>query len=598
MFNCKHVSAGQASSYYKLDDYYSEKNHVPAKVAGTAAEKLGLFGEFNSEKFNNALLGRFDFVGEPLAGKCDPSQKRAGFDCVFSAPKSVSLEALLHGKDEIVEAHNKAVQVAMLEIERMIKARITKDGKTMAVDADCAYFSFLHETARNISGELPDPDLHTHNVVLKAVIVRDKYGKEEIYAIDTREIFTPRAQHYLDAIYKQNLAEAVRKLGHEIVQTKDGFELANYSKEMLNEFSKRRNEVDMNLEKMGLTRESSSVAQRDKANLKNRNSKKTFTRREMKEAWQSTFDKVNQKESATARHIPDSKKSNNESSPLADEIVKASIAHFQTREAYVPNRYTIAEFAIRFGEFRVSIEDIHAAIDRQIEAGELVMGRNGKAMVFRQAIEDEKKLKSLFQSGLKAVESAASIEEARAGMQQMESAMTSRLIAKKESVLGRPLYENEKAMLQVKLTEKQAKMVEKIATSQDRFSVIVGDAGTGKSTGMEAAQIILKGKGFKVLGLAPSAAAVNALKESGLATKTVQHAFHNPKYWDEVDEHTVIVMDEAGLVDIRTSNFIQERITEKGARLAIVGDHKQFGSVDRGTAMQQLCTEAEKSGEW
>lgn len=679
MFNCANISAGQASTYYKLDDYYTEKSHVPARVMGALAERLGLSGEFNSAKFNAALHGEFEFNGSPIEIANKPSLKRAAYDCVFSAPKSVSIEALVHGEKGVVEAHKQAVEMAMREVQNLIRARVTKDGKTYALAAEAVYFEFLHETSRNVEGELPDPDLHTHNVIPKLVLVKDSKGNEKLYALNNEEIF--QAQKMLDAVYKQELAQRLRSLGYELEMTKHGFEIAGYSREQIEAFSKRTEEIDNNLAEQGLSRENSTGKQREAANLKKRKGKgiKTFSRAEMRQAWKeqsrqfnrpmkgienehyrtaaesrafeqekrnsraaelghreatksdigyirrerpptsrsgvrslSSINVVHNAQSGEMLLSPDvrlhldDKRANPDYSLrrlngttgelTAHDAVDVAIKHFAERQVAIGNRYQIIEFAIKSGEFDFPLADIRAAVDKALEDGRLTLGYNGKALVITQAYEDEKALAASYESGLGVVQAAATIQAAKAGIKQMETAITSRLISEKEKALGRPLHDNERNNLIVKLNEKQVAMIEKIATSSDRFNVIVGDAGTGKSTGMEAAKIVLESQGFNVLGLAPSGSAVSALSEAGLDTKTVQHAFHNPKYWESVNEKTVIVLDEAGLVDIETMRLIQERVTEKGARLALVGDPKQYGSVKRGVAMYQLCKLAKTAG--
>ncbi len=280
MFNCANVAADQASSYYKLDDYYHEKGRVPARVMGAAAERLGLSGTFDSAKFNAALHGKFDTDIE-IANK--PNSQRAGYDCVFSAPKSVSIEALVYCEKDVVEAHEQAVEAAMKEVQNLVRARVTDAFKTAFESADAVYFEFLHETSRNVTGELPDPNLHTHNVILKQVLVKDKDGNEKLYALSNDEIY--KAQKMLDAIYKQHLATNLKQLGYQIELTKDGFEIEGYKREDIEQLSKRTHQVDANLADRGLTRKNSSIAQRDLAALKNRNSKKTFSREEMRKSW-------------------------------------------------------------------------------------------------------------------------------------------------------------------------------------------------------------------------------------------------------------------------------------------------------------------------
>jgi conjugative relaxase-like TrwC/TraI family protein len=678
MLTCSSISAAQAKNYYKLDDYYHEKGLVPSRVMGAAAERFGLGGTFDSEKFDAALHGIL--FCEPLDRANVPSLQRAGFDCTFSAPKSVSIEALVHGKSDVIQAHQDAVDAAMAEIQNLVRARVTQNFVTNAVSAQVAYFNFRHETSRNIKNELPDPNLHDHNVILGQVLVRTADGKEKIYSLDNKEIF--RAQKMLDMVYKQVLAERLRALGYELELTKTGFEIAGYSREQIEVFSKRKNAVDKNLADRGLSREESTIKQRDVANMKDRNKKRTFSRHEMRLAWNQqnkpfkTPERKNGSEryltateawsaelrrashrsialgfrrrsinaepslSPARRKAPPTRRGcmrdlsainvvhharrgemllqgdvqlhlddvrTDRSSTLrrvdgrggrltADDAVAVAIRHFGERSVAIRNRYELAEFAMKAAEFDFPLQDIQKAIDVAIATGDLVLGKNGQALVLAAAHADEQSIAMLYGAGIGAVSGAATLAAASIGIRKMEAAMTDRRLAEARTAANRPLHENECDHLKVLLSSKQVEMIERIATSTDRYILIEGDAGTGKSTGMEAAKLILETHGFTVRGLAPSGTAVQALAEAGLNTKTVQHAYHNPKYWDDVDENTALVLDEAGLVDARTMRYVQERVAERGARLVIVGDPKQYGSVNRGSAMTQLCDLADRAG--
>ena len=91
------------------------------------------------------------------------SEHRAGWDATFSAPKSVSLTALVGGDDRVRHAHRESVRIALLELERYMQARIDNihapetTGKFIAA-------AFEHDTARPVDGYAA-PQLHTHSVV-------------------------------------------------------------------------------------------------------------------------------------------------------------------------------------------------------------------------------------------------------------------------------------------------------------------------------------------------------------------------------------------------------------------------------------------------
>ncbi len=125
----------QASHYFLgRDNYYSEEQTLGKERSswwGKGSQILGLSGSIDSELFCQLLKSKLP-TGQQL-GKVegDIIKHRPGFDLTFSAPKSVSLLALLGGDDRIFSAIERATDKALILIERdLAKARITRDGLT------------------------------------------------------------------------------------------------------------------------------------------------------------------------------------------------------------------------------------------------------------------------------------------------------------------------------------------------------------------------------------------------------------------------------------------------------------------------------------
>jgi hypothetical protein len=91
------------------------------------------------------------------------AEHRAGWDATFSAPKSVSLTALVGGDERVREAHRESVRMALRELERYTQARI---GNVHAPETTGKFIAatFEHDTARPVDGYAA-PQLHTHAVI-------------------------------------------------------------------------------------------------------------------------------------------------------------------------------------------------------------------------------------------------------------------------------------------------------------------------------------------------------------------------------------------------------------------------------------------------
>ena len=158
------VNAQQAAVYYEADDYYVDGQHLsPSSWWGEGARRLGLRGSVDRETFHELLHGRLP-NGVDIARGGGKSH-RPGLDLTFSAPKSVSLVALVSADDRVLKAHEHAVTVALSHLEeRAVRARATKEGVTRTEETDNLLVArFNHDSSLAL-----DPQLHTHAVVLNA----------------------------------------------------------------------------------------------------------------------------------------------------------------------------------------------------------------------------------------------------------------------------------------------------------------------------------------------------------------------------------------------------------------------------------------------
>ena len=173
------ASAAQGASYYERDGYYAKDDpeHREASAwAGKGAEELGLKGPVDPGTFRAVLEGRVpDGSGTELGrrGRDGERLHRPGRDLTFSAPKSVSIEALVGGDDRIVEAHDRAVAATLAWVEKNAAGTRMKDpdtGKMARVgNQKIVAATFRHDTSRNL-----DPQLHTHAVLANMVKGEDR----------------------------------------------------------------------------------------------------------------------------------------------------------------------------------------------------------------------------------------------------------------------------------------------------------------------------------------------------------------------------------------------------------------------------------------
>ncbi|ELJ0015204.1 conjugative transfer relaxase/helicase TraI [Escherichia coli] len=203
------------AGYYSHEDNYYASGSLDSRWMGEGAEKLGLKGEVASADMDAVRQGKLP-DGSDLSRMVNGVNKhRSGYDLTFSAPKSVSVMALVGEDRRFIEAHNRAVAVVMQEVEKLVSARITEEGKTETVlTGNMVAALYNHDTSRDL-----DPQLHTHALVFNATFADEKWRS---LASDTRmktgfseNLYATKIA--LGNLYRSALREDIESMGFETV---------------------------------------------------------------------------------------------------------------------------------------------------------------------------------------------------------------------------------------------------------------------------------------------------------------------------------------------------------------------------------------------
>src|SRR5271156_6543477 len=257
----KPLSAGQAQTYHKeefanaKENYYSEGDHIRGEWHGKLAKEWGLQGEVREEHFGRLAHGQHPLTGEQLVrhqtareyvnGRGETvstMEHRAAWDATFSAPKSVSLTALVGGDDRVRQAHRESVKMALGEMEKYVQARIGGNHPPETT-GKWAAASFEHDSARPVNGYAA-PQLHTHVVFFN--LTETQNG--EARALQPHELY--RSQQFATAVYRSELALRLKGQGYEIERGKSGQpEITGYTEQYLAASSPRRQQIEEHLAK-------------------------------------------------------------------------------------------------------------------------------------------------------------------------------------------------------------------------------------------------------------------------------------------------------------------------------------------------------------
>jgi len=198
--------------------------------------QLGLEGDGHRDQMGRLLDGRDPVSGVALGQRPRPDGVRA-YDLTFSAPKSVSVLAGLVGGDterEVIGAHDAAVTAALGVLEERATTRGGKNGVNRLDAGGLTGLLVRHRTSRE-----RDPQLHTHALVFAKVQGPDGRWR----ALDAGIVF--RAQRMFGAAYQSALrSEMTARLGVQWGPVEKGqADLVGFDQELLQAFSTRSEQV-------------------------------------------------------------------------------------------------------------------------------------------------------------------------------------------------------------------------------------------------------------------------------------------------------------------------------------------------------------------
>jgi conjugative relaxase-like TrwC/TraI family protein len=547
---CK-VFSKALGEYLRQADYYAEGMKVEGECYGRLCQAVGL-GETKciaDEAFARVASNHHALTGEQLTERMKDG-RRAGYDAVFNAPKSVSIQAFLGGDERLIRAHEKAVQEALQELEA---SACHQDGqginKRHVTSGKIAAAVFRHGESRAL-----DPHLHSHAFIFNVTQSDSSPGR--LLALESSAIF--ERTKYLTEVYRNSLAREAHRLGYVIERRDHGFELAGVSPDLLARFSKRAQQRDAAIAtreaELGreLTRDEIAILVRE-----NREQKQyELTPDEVR---QRQIAQVSDSELAQLRALRPDVRPRWDRTITPGEALTRAIDHVFERRTVAPLHELTAE-VIRQSYGQYSLRDLKDAIAK----GRGLLHADGQVSTVA-ALALEQSL----------------VDRINAGVGKFDA-------------LGRSGPDQDAASL----SSEQRVAVSTILNSTDQVMVFRGKAGTGKTHALAAVIEELVGAGREAVCFAPSTQAVNILRRDGAeqgrsgrhaaacslgGTDTVQRLLIDPQR-QAVITGKVVIVDEYGLLSTRQLKQLVDLVTSRRARLVLVGDSGQHKSVDAGDA--------------
>jgi conjugative relaxase-like TrwC/TraI family protein len=571
----KSLSASQAQTYHKQDfasetqSYYRQSNAVEGEWQGQLAVRFGLSGAVSPLEFQRLSEGLHPATEQPMVrsraafeykdaeGKTIKTvEHRAGWDATFSAPKSVSLTALVGGDDRVREAHCAAVTEALNELERYTQARIGGNHPAETTGKFIAA-KFEHDTARPVAGYAA-PQLHTHAVIFNVTERADGTTR----ALQPHSLF--ESQQFATAVYQSELMYRLRNLGYEIERGKSGApEIKGYSQEYLDASSPRSKQIREQLEKTGRAgAEAAEIAAHS-----TRDRKQNLTAAQVLDAHRkmaAEFGNQPQKVVAAARERAARHQIKTEPNAKAGEAVTFARDGVFEREAVADERRILRD-AMRRGMGETTYKDIRSEFEARRAAGDfqIVDGpkhASGRRFTTPATIAAEHANVEFMLQGRNAVGPILSAEQAQ-----------------------------EQARTRDFLNDSQRQVIEDVLNSTDRVHGLQGRAGTGKTTVLQSIREGAEKSGYTVEGFAPTSRAAAQLREAGIDATTLQSflARDENRPGAEPESRHLYMLDESSLASTRQMRSFLEKLTPKD-RVLVIGDTSQHQAVDAGRPFEQM----------
>jgi conjugative relaxase-like TrwC/TraI family protein len=565
----KPLSAGQAQTYHKeefanaQENYYSEGDRIRGEWHGQLAQEWGLRGEVREEHFQRLANGQHPLTEEQLVRHqtareyvnargetVSTMEHRGAWDATFSAPKSVSLTALVGGDEAVRHAHRDSVKIALNEMERFVQARM-RGNRLPETTGKWVATSFEHDSARPVNGYAA-PQLHTHVVFFN--LTETKSG--EARALQPHELY--RSQQYATAIYRSELALRLKGQGYDIERGKSGQpEIAGYTREYLDASSPRSQQIQAYLEQQGVK---GAGAAQIAAHQTRDDKLPAITHAEMQRMHKEMAERFgSQPEQAIrAAHSHEVERNVPSRQHLESALTYAQDKNFE-RHAVTDERELMRD-ALKRSMGEASFSEVRERFEKRIDSGNLIEVETrspARAFTTEKMIQYERD----------------NVSEMRRGQSQ-------------HGPLVRPETWQAVQRDHPHLSTSQRAAVEQILTSQDKIVGLEGVAGAGKTTSLSAIREAADRESYQVIGLAPTSRAAYKLSESGIESHTLQrHLVQNETPND--GQKRLFVIDESSLASTKQMNDFFHRL-HTSDRVLLVGDTRQHEAVEAGRPYKQL----------
>ena len=548
--------------------YYGSRGETPLEWGGTLAHRLGLAGRVTDDGYD-AVFGTGGAT-DPHLGTRLVRTRRPGVELVVSAHKSVAVLGVLGEVDAMHSIVDAETDATLAFLDTWFTRQGGRRGRAQIRTATSG---LLWARTRHLTTRAADPEPHDHVLIANLTEMIDAGGGWK--ALDTgglRDLV-----HAATMVGRLAAAEKAVELGYAIEPDAGPsdrlghWRLAGIPEPVLELFSKRSAEIDAAVEAVGFD----GYRARGRAALASRASKADDAEPDLWSRWRRElsgagfdldelrhrFETANWRSGPSARTLTPTQRSDLAARLLADDGPLAE------RKAFT-----------RADVVRVSAPMLYGCradeLDRLV--AEVVHHRDAVALVGQPGARNR----------CWAVASVLDTEDA---------ATAERLADRTDAACCPELLRHRNGLSRWKvdghrLTTGQADATEAVLSSGRGLDVIIGVAGSGKTTALRLVQGAFALKGYRVIGTATSGLASRGLEEgAGISSHTVASLVHRLDHGRlTLDERTVLLIDEAGMTDDRSLLRLLQAVEHARAKAVVIGDHRQLSAVGPGGGLEAL----------
>jgi conjugative relaxase-like TrwC/TraI family protein len=577
MMGAESVAYHRATVLERGDDYpglalayYASRGETPLFWGGTGAVALGLDGVVSPEGYE-AIFGP--------GGACHPGSgvrlvtaRRPGMELVISAHKSVA-ELGVIGRAEhmhqIMDAERDATLAYLDRVTRQVGGRRGREATATATGG------LIYSHTRHATSRAGDPCPHDHVLLANIVEMLDCRGGWK--AADTA--LWREHLHAATMVGRVASARAAADLGYSIEADRGPsgrlrhWRIAGVPDEVIDVHSKRAAEIDAECQRRG---DNSSQA-RAVAARTTRKAKEHRVQDDLVGRWQGELASIGWPTQRLAAGIDRAAEEIGPPSKLTLKSVRRMLGQVLSpdgelarRKVFSP-RHLLVELAPHL--FGQDPRTLDALVDRALQDPEVIplVGVAG-------AREQPHALASVLATE-QAIADAVGRQLERVDAPVASSTKFEQAIAAAERNVGGFL------------SAEQRHAASEICGSGRGAELIVGVAGAGKTTMLQVVAAAYEGSGCQVIGAATSGQAARTLgREADVSgARTLASLLWRLDHGRlALDERTVVILDEAGMTEDAHLVGLVARVEAAGAKLVIVGDHHQLGSVGPGGALNAL----------